>query len=397
MTASVLTGILAAGFLFFTESRNGKLLPDGRLERNEWGNGDYVYRLKAAFPGEKIPDETVEFIVKERVYTEKECEELAKKASEELESMILNGNKDLMHVTGDLLLPYSLPDLPFHFRWDVSDDKIMDRTGRLLCGELRNESFSVTVSCVMTYMESRYTWERMVTIVPENLSREEELSLKLNGEVTKVFSDTGSEKTVSLPGSVDGIRISWSEVRNFNGLIPLLAGIGGALLIGAAVDHDERRKKEKEAEALSELYASFTEKLKLYLMSGLTMRNAFFAIAKDYEKAEDRKYELLYQHLRTAINRFRNNVREETVYAEWGDACMGPYKRLSFLLSVNLKQGSGRLLQMLDEEAKAALSERRERAKKKGAEAGVKLLFPMILMLIVVMMLIMLPAYLSLG
>ena len=169
------------------------------------------------------------------------------------------------------------------------------------------------------------------------------------------------------------------------------------VLIKAAADLDERKKKEKEAEKLSELYAAFAEKLKLYLMSGLTMKNAFFAITKDYEKEGDPGYDLLLKHLRTACNRFQNNVREETVYTEWGDACMGPYKRLSFLLGVNLKQGSGRLLSLLDEEVQRALSERRERARKKGDEAGVKLLFPMILMLIVVMMLIMLPAYLTLG
>ena len=48
---------------------------------------------------------------------------------------------------------------------------------------------------------------------------------------------------------------------------------------------------------------------------------------------------------------------------------------------------------MLSEEADAALEERRNLARKRGEEAGTKLLFPMMLMLVVVMFLILLPAF----
>ena len=51
----------------------------------------------------------------------------------------------------------------------------------------------------------------------------------------------------------------------------------------------------------------------------------------------------------------------------------------------------------LAEETDLALEERSRLARKRGEEAGTKLLFPMILMLVVVMFLILLPAFSGFG
>jgi hypothetical protein len=52
---------------------------------------------------------------------------------------------------------------------------------------------------------------------------------------------------------------------------------------------------------------------------------------------------------------------------------------------------------MLAQEADMALEERLSRARRLGEEAGTKLLFPMMLMLVVVMVLILLPAISGFG
>ena len=89
---------------------------------------------------------------------------------------------------------------------------------------------------------------------------------------------------------------------------------------------------------------------------------------------------------------------EEQVYQEFGKRCgEARYRRLSFLLSVHLKRGNGQLLTLLAQEADGAQEDRRNMAKKAGEEAGTRLLFPMMLMLVVVMFLVLLPAYLDFG
>ena len=64
-----------------------------------------------------------------------------------------------------------------------------------------------------------------------------------------------------------------------------------------------------------------------------------------------------------------------------------------FLLSA----GNSRLLAILSQEADSAQEDERNLARKAGEEAGTKLLLPMMLMLLVIMFLILAPAYMDFG
>ena len=71
------------------------------------------------------------------------------------------------------------------------------------------------------------------------------------------------------------------------------------------------------------------------------------------------------------------------------------YKTLSTLLIQNLQKGSRYLSDLLEKESVEAWEERKRKARVLGDTAATKLLFPMVLMLMVVMAVIMLPAFLS--
>jgi hypothetical protein len=53
------------------------------------------------------------------------------------------------------------------------------------------------------------------------------------------------------------------------------------------------------------------------------------------------------------------------------------------------------MVSLLEQEERNAMNERINLAKKRGEEAGTKLLGPMILLLLIVMLMIMIPAFLS--
>ena len=71
------------------------------------------------------------------------------------------------------------------------------------------------------------------------------------------------------------------------------------------------------------------------------------------------------------------------------------YKGLSILLIQNLKKGGKGLLQLLEQEAQAAFEARKRQARVEGEKAAVKLLLPMGMMLLVVLIILMVPAFLS--
>ena len=65
------------------------------------------------------------------------------------------------------------------------------------------------------------------------------------------------------------------------------------------------------------------------------------------------------------------------------------------LIVQNLRKGSSGLRQMLEKEVADAFVLRKNLAKKAGEEAGTKILFPMMLMLCIVMVIILVPAFLT--
>lgn len=157
------------------------------------------------------------------------------------------------------------------------------------------------------------------------------------------------------------------------------------------------RKKE---ECLKEIYPEFVEKLRLYLVAGLNVRNAFLTITSLYAgiREKDRAHSYLLKELRSAGNQLANGIPEDEVYTQWGMNCEErSCRRLGFLLSVNLRKGNRQLLSCLEEEIRDTRQELQKKIRKKGEEASTKLLFPMILYLIIVMILVIYPAYQKLG
>ena len=72
------------------------------------------------------------------------------------------------------------------------------------------------------------------------------------------------------------------------------------------------------------------------------------------------------------------------------------YIRLGALLSQNLRKGTKGLTELLKLESIQAFEERKAQAKRLGEEAGTKLLLPMFLMLAVVLVIVIVPAFLTL-
>ena len=92
-----------------------------------------------------------------------------------------------------------------------------------------------------------------------------------------------------------------------------------------------------------------------------------------------------------------SGVTEAESYENFGRRCnVQAYVRFGALLSQNLRKGMKGLTQMLKLESIQAFEERKARAKKLGEEAGTKLLFPMFLMLAVVLIIVIVPAFMSL-
>lgn len=232
------------------------------------------------------------------------------------------------------------------------------------------------------------------------VSKEETFFQMLEQEIQRTIREQGDLEHFQLPTSFQGVAVLWEEVREPQELWMLLLTAIAVFTVAYYGDKEEKKKREKKEEGLRTEYIAFVEKLRLYLMAGLSTRNAFLTITQQYalqRKISNGQRELL-RELTIACNMLQNGIREEEVYVQWGNRCSErSYRKLSFLLSVNLKRGNQELLKNLQEEIEKNQELQREQTKKQGEEASTKLLFPMVLFLLVVMILVIGPAYNHLG
>ena len=97
-----------------------------------------------------------------------------------------------------------------------------------------------------------------------------------------------------------------------------------------------------------------------------------------------------------ACNELNAGVSEGLVYQRFAQRTgLEEYARLAAMLNQNLKKGNATLLSRLREESERAQRENVHIKKKMGEEAQTKLLVPMIMMMTIVMLLVILPAFSS--
>ncbi|MBQ6094587.1 MAG: type II secretion system F family protein [Lachnospiraceae bacterium] len=165
-------------------------------------------------------------------------------------------------------------------------------------------------------------------------------------------------------------------------LLTLAASIGTFFL----TDKDLGDQMKKRKDLLMMGYPNFVHSLALYLIAGMTIRGAFSELGKTNDLA-----------LRT-VREIGAGQSEVTAYERFGKrAGVREYVKLSTLLCQNLKKGNSTLLARLEEEAMLSAESRIQSGKRLGEEAGTKLLIPMVMMLAIVMLIIMVPAFSMMG
>ena len=385
-------GTVSAVCLHLNSRTKASLAEGAQLVRNEWGAGDYkiILRAKAEEWSREMP-----FLVQERALTQREKQELQDNLKVRLPDIIKKDNQDLQHVTGNLDLAVSVPGYPFKLAWASDNTKRVSGRGEVNRKGIEGKGEWVTLTATVTYGQERIRLDFRALLLPETLNEEEGFFRMLENELAE--REGGSGKEIFLPERLDGKEITWEEIRQDYSLLLILFSFLAMILVGKGMENDLERNCRKRNRQLLTDYPAFVSKLRLYLSAGLTVKSAFIKITEDYRSQKQQRH-YLCEEMQIACYQLENGMMEEQVYQDWGKRCGEMrYRRLSFLLAVNLKQGNSRLLMLLAQEADAALEERRSMARKAGEEAGTRLLLPMTLMLVVVMFLVLLPAYMDFG
>ena len=197
--------------------------------------------------------------------------------------------------------------------------------------------------------------------------------------------------TLILPDHIAGEEVSYSIDKESSEVVYLVFLVIIIVVLYMAKDKDLKKETLQKNRRMSLKYPEFVSKFQLLVGAGMTVRNVLIKLSEDDSLGNDLK-----QELEIFVRDIKNGMSVPDALDRFGRRCANPlYIKFSALLAQNLKKGTGDLLQMLSGEMEDAFVLRKNHARQLGEEAGTKLLGPMILMLAVVMVVLMIPAFLS--
>ena len=144
-------------------------------------------------------------------------------------------------------------------------------------------------------------------------------------------------------------------------------------------------------------YPNIVSKIVMLLDTGMTMKQVWEKLVLQYEQRRGEGVRrAAYEEMVQTYHEMQSGITETEAYERFGMRCgRAPYLKLSALLSQNVRKGSRGLSELLRVDAIQAFENRKSNAKRRGEEAGTKLMLPMIGMLAVVLIMVVVPAFLS--
>lgn len=364
---------------------------DGILFRRELGKGSYVEELELK---SDVYKGTVELEIEEKQPTKNEAKKLLEKAKKEIDATFLGENKALEQVMSDVILQDTYQDGMVAAEWSFDDYTYIGTNGVIKENEL-DEPELVEATAVLTCGEYQQIYRFSMQLCPCSVETEK----GLRREIQKKIRQQPLEKSeVTLPSDIAGIPLQWKKTGNMDGAVLSILGIVVCFLLPYGQKLEEQKQKKIILEKRKKDYPMLVEELSLFLAAGVTFTEAARKMTENYErrKKQTGKVQEGYELWKKLSYEMRDGVREADAIMRFGkESGRKEYKKLALLLEQNRRQGSQHMIQQLEQENLIAFEMRKNQVKREGEEASVKLLFPMMGMLGIVIVVLILPAMMT--
>ena len=388
--------------LTLTAKPEGPVSPDGTIRRDTYGGEEKEYKVYVE--GLKEQEVPVTVAVGARIYTDKEADAAFTQIMDGMEERIRGANPSLSEVREDLTLPVWLEDYGVRLRWYSSDPEVLDSFGKIspdVQYDYNSEGKTVYLGVQITDGTHKQEYEIPVQVLPPVEDERLALEAGLEREIRQREERQRTENVLSLPTEYEGKTLHYRTDDDSGYEVLLVLGILLAVLCPAKARADvQKREKERARELLLD-YAELVSKLMVFIGAGMTARGAWERVVRDYEAAlaaGRQKRRAAYEEMSLTYYQLKSGMPEGDAYREFGSRCrQQPYLKLSSLLEQNRKAGTKNLRAILQTEMTDAFEQRKNLARRLGEEAGTKLLLPLFLMLGIVMVMIMVPAMMSMG
>lgn len=401
---AILAGFLAASGLIYCLFRgfSGEWIPVTEIEKGTEGSSGRKVELQVQL--DQDPEQKISLSIPSVQLSEEEAEARLTAFCGELDQEILGENSSLMEICYPLLLKNTYSDPAIHVEWQTDAPGYLSWEGQLGPG-IPEEGVEVLLKGELSLQDRTEAYERRVKVFPSKAVRD--LPERIRTEAERLNSD-GREAVYHLPSSLDDQELRWYQGSDSSGSLMIGTAL---LLLGALVlvkQQAQREEARKRSDMLDQEYPDLVSKMQMLLGAGLSMRMVLDRIGKDYKASLEtesrrkgmflakKKKSLVGQEILTSCRELENGLSEAEVYRRLGSRCNTPlYRGLTLMLEQNMTKGGEGLIHLLEQEAMEAFESRQRRARQEGEKVSVRLLLPMGMMLMIVLAMIMIPAFLS--
>ena len=398
-------GLLLAALFAFYNDLNPIVNDKNEILREDYEGLDKTVTLKAESEDDSINEE-IKVNVAHRVYKSDELNEMARMLMEEIEKDILGQNKSTDSVAYPLELKSSIDGYPFKLSWRCDKPLVVSRDGSIdyekLKKELENsgkESLIAILTLTLTYEDYKEEEEIPIAISMPKVSSKEKFIEDLNETIYRENEDTKEEKYLKLPGYVNDTKVYYAEDEaKTAGFMVLLTLIAAVCAFGAK-DNDIQNKIKEKYEEMEQDYPKIVNQYTLYYCAGMHTKSIWHEICRNYLEDKKNKKENVRYAFEEMVKqdiRMSEGIGEINAYESFSRAvALRNYRTFISIIEQSLEKGKDNVIAALNKEADNAQKERLNRAKILGEKAGTKMLLPMFIMLGVVLVIIIFPAFVS--
>lgn len=398
-SAAVGLAFVGGLILLATDFADTRREMDGLLYRNGPGAGSRTEELDVQLAGEqgRIP---VEIELSEQRYSQEEIQGVFDRVIGQIEKKILGQNERLDRVEKDMNLLTEFPGEPVSIAWELDRYDVMNVRGEIQKNSLAEEGTLVGLRAVLTYREDeaqQALYQCTVCVYPEKMRQEEENTLRIKEEIQAQEKKSQTQKSMRLPERLlDREAVYYRKMDRRGVVLVVMAALAGILFYALELQNRGKEQEQKKQQMILD-YPEVVDKMTLFLGAGMTVKWAWRKVVEDYVCHKEMWGErYVYEEMRRTCHEMESGITEAESYERFGRRCgVQIYIRLGALLSQNLRKGNRGLTELLRLESVQAFEERKARAKRLGEEAGTRLLLPMFLMLAVVLVIVIVPAFLS--
>lgn len=391
----MLTAGALAGFLLLLPLilRAPGHIPEEGLRRPDYGQNTREQELIAEADG---AEHQVTVLIHSRKYSAAQVQDLLEKGRTEMEEGILGENLTADEVRLPLHFPSTFADGEVAAEYLTVPYGLIGQDGTIM-RDAQEEGELVEITISLKCQGQELLCKRVVRVYPALLEGEEQLQKTLYNYAQEAEADQVESEYFVLPDRAGRLSVSWKLPVNENWKSLLFLMILSIPAVYFGKDLEVHRKAAQRREQMEMDYPELLWNMTILLGAGMTIRAVFYKLAASYEKKENRRRKrYVYEEICYTCREMQSGVPEAQAYERFGKRCaLQSYIKLGSLLAQNMKKGSGGLARLLGTEAALSLEEQKRLARKQGENAQTKMLFPMVLMLGIVMMMLMIPAFMA--